>query len=87
MNVWNEADELSAINRCWSVFTCDDGKTRIQKLDDPPVHHLWVEGMPEECLFNSDTQAVALVRRLAKNGDVTAIKALSLHNKKVSEKK
>jgi hypothetical protein len=77
---WTREDEVSAITQGWLLFTIDTGETVIQKLDDPPAHYLWAEGMPEICPFKSDGAAIRFVRRKARAGDVTALKAIKTHD-------
>jgi hypothetical protein len=83
-NPWTPANERSALSQGWSLFTVDSGDVVIQKMDDPPAHALWEEGMIEECPFNSDGAAIRFVRRIARTGDETAMKAIKIHDENIA---
>ena len=84
MSTWTPADELLALKQGWGMFSCDDGKMRIQKMDDPMAHHMWVDDgtILVESPFKSDVAAVRFVRRQAAAGCPTAKKAIERHGKR-----
>ena len=59
-----------------------NGKIRIQRIDDlDAIREVGIIGQDEKAhQFSSDENAIAFVRRHAKNGDVVCQKALQLHN-------
>lgn len=60
----------------WALFLCDDGRLRIQRLDDPqscgPDH-------PIDPVFDSDDAAIAFVARRAAEGSFPHKDAMRLH--------
>lgn len=77
---WTDANERHAFAQGWSLFTVDSGDLVIQKMDDPPAHRFWQEGMYEEPLFASDDAAIRFVRKQARLGDKIAQKAIAVHD-------
>lgn len=85
MAKWTPEDELAAIKQGWSLFTVDSGNVVIQKLDDPPMHHQWQDGMITDCPFESDGEAIRFVRREARKGNSTAAKAIATHDANIRQ--
>lgn len=77
---WSREENRRAFLQGWNLFTIDDGGQRLQKVDDPPAWPDWAEGMSKEPIFESDNDAVAYVRRLARVGDTLAKKAIEIHD-------
>ena len=84
MTNWTPEDEAHALRQGYSLFTVDSGDVVIQKVDDPPAHHLWTEDMSEEELFSSDNAAIRFVRKAAREGDATARKAIAVHDANIA---
>jgi hypothetical protein len=75
------AIELNAKREGWSLFECDDGRLRIQRLDFPYDS----TGRPIDPLFDSDESAVQFVKDLADTGSSFHQVTLRLHGMKVSK--
>lgn len=82
---WTDTDESCALAQGYSLFIVDTGGVVIQKIDDPPAHWLWNQTMSEEPLFNSDAAAIRFVRKLSREGDITAQKAIETHDKHIKQ--
>jgi hypothetical protein len=65
------AYDAQAKDEGWAVFTCDDRKLYIQKLDDD------VDG--GNVLFKTDAGAIRFVKRQAEKGSKPHVAALRLH--------
>lgn len=73
-----DADDIQAKREGWALFACDDGKTRIQRLDDPQSTGL--DNMPLDPVFADDDAAIAYVRHRAQDGSRLHCEALARHN-------
>lgn len=71
-------NDLDAKREGWALFTCDDGRIRIQRLDDPQSCG---DDFPAEPVFASDDQAIAFVRKRASEGSFPHKDAMFLHGK------
>jgi hypothetical protein len=69
-------DDLAAKREGWALFTVDDGRTMIQRLDDP---RSCGDDFPEEPVFPSDNAAIAFVRRRANQGSLSHKDAIRRH--------
>lgn len=66
-------DNTQAYTEGWALF--DDGE--IQRLDEPSA--TGIEGLPDDPMFESDTQAVNFVMGKAREGSEYHRQALELH--------
>ena len=77
--MWTKAYGKQAEREGWSLFTCDDGVIRIQRIDDPTILDSWQEGDSVKPRFKNDKTAIRFVERLANKGVRYAVLATQLH--------
>lgn len=70
-------NDTQAKREGWALFECDDGKTRIQRLDDPQSVD---ESYPAEPVFDSDEAAIAFVQAKAAEDSPMHSAALAQHS-------
>ena len=74
---WPAVNDVSvAYREGWSLFLCDDGKLRIQRLDFPADACM---DNPDDPIFASDDEALEHVTRRALAGSEVHKLALTLH--------
>jgi hypothetical protein len=67
-------DNTQAFREGWGLLMCDDGRLRVQRLDDPQSANLG-----DAPVFASDDQAIIWVAEQGRTGSAYHARACALH--------